>query len=130
MPETLSVGAVAYHPRVVGIWDAFAAWFAARGTPVLPVLFDSYEEQLEALFGGDIQVAWNTNLAYVEAQRRTGGGCDMLAMRDNDRDWRSHMVVRDDADAHMARLVFYECLGRGLRRGDAVGLHVGGAHAA
>jgi phosphonate transport system substrate-binding protein len=99
MPETLNVGAVAYHPRVLTIWDAFAAWFAARGSPVRPILFDTYDEQLEALFQRRIDVAWNTNLAYVEAQRRAGGGCDMLAMRDNDRDWRSHLVVREDSDA-------------------------------
>ena len=97
--EPLNVGAVAYHPHVVTIWDAFAAWFAARDSPVRPILFDSYDDQLDALFLGDIDVAWNTNLAYVEAQRRASGGCDMLAMRDNDRDWRSHLVVRDDSDA-------------------------------
>ncbi len=99
MPEPLHVGAVAYHPRVVTIWEAFTAWFAARGNPVRPTLFSSYDEQLDALFLGEIDVAWNTNLAYVEAQRRSGGGCTMLAMRDNDRDWRSHLVVRDDSAA-------------------------------
>ena len=99
VPAALTVGAVAYHPRVVTIWAAFAAWFAARDSPVQPVLFDSYDEQLGALFRGDIDVAWNTNLAYVEAQRRAGGGCNMLAMRDNDREWRSHLVVRDDSGA-------------------------------
>jgi hypothetical protein len=100
MSPPLTVGAVAYHPRVETIWDSFVAWFAARGSPIAPVLFDSYDEQLEALFGGHIDVAWNTNLAYVEAQRRAGGGCGMLAMRDNDRDWRSHAVVRADSDIH------------------------------
>jgi phosphonate transport system substrate-binding protein len=97
---SLRVGAVAYHPRVARIWDAFAAWFAARGTPITPVLFVTYEDQLNALFGGHIQVAWNTNLAYVHAQQRAGGGCGMLAMRDNDRDWRSHLIVREDSPAH------------------------------
>src|SRR5438132_48826 len=100
MSTPLAVGAVAYRPRVAIIWDSFAAWFAARGTPIQPVLFDSYDEQLEALFDRRIAVAWNTNLAYVMAQRRAGGGCGMLAMRDNDRDWRSHAVVRADSDAN------------------------------
>ncbi len=99
MTTTITVGAVAYHPRVETIWDSFARWFASRGAPVDAVLFDTYDDQLDALFDQRIDVAWNTNLAYVEAQRRAGGGCGMLAMRDNDRDWRTHAVVRADSDA-------------------------------
>jgi phosphonate transport system substrate-binding protein len=95
----LRVGAVAYHPRVERIWDAFAAWFAARGGPIASRLFEDYDAQVAALLAGDIDVAWNTNLAYVQTQRMMGGGCGMLAMRDNDRDWRAHVMVRDDSDA-------------------------------
>ena len=31
MSNTLLVGAVAYDPKVVTIWDGFKQWFAARG---------------------------------------------------------------------------------------------------
>ncbi|MGH9010725.1 MAG: hypothetical protein ACRDYF_12885, partial [Acidimicrobiia bacterium] len=33
-PETLLMGAVAYDPKVVTIWDGFRRWFAERDFPV------------------------------------------------------------------------------------------------
>ena len=30
MSETILVGAVAYHPRIVTIWEGFRAWFDRR----------------------------------------------------------------------------------------------------
>lgn len=95
--QTYRVGAVAYHPRVVTIWEGFRAWFQQRGLPMEYVLHATYEQQLEALFAGTIDVAWNTNLAYVRARERSGCACRSLAMRDSDRDWTSHAVVPDGA---------------------------------
>ena len=87
------VGAVAYHPRVITIWEGFRSWFAARGLPLDYVLFSTYDAQLDALFAGQIDVAWNTNLAYVRTRERADGACRALAMRDTDRDWTSVAVV-------------------------------------
>lgn len=94
---TYRIGAVAYHPRVVTIWEGFRDWFAARGFPTDYLLFATYEQQLDALFAGTIDVAWNTNLAYVYAWERSSGACHALAMRDTDRGWTSHAVVRAGA---------------------------------
>jgi phosphonate transport system substrate-binding protein len=87
------VGAVAYHPRVVTIWEHFRRWFADRGFPVDYRLFSSYDAQLDALFAGEIHAAWNTKLAYVAALERSAGACRALAMRDTDRDWTSLVLV-------------------------------------
>src|SRR5262252_8101651 len=89
------VGAVAYHPRVVTIWEAFRSWFAEQGFPVEHTLYSTYERQLDALFDDEIDVAWNTNLAYVRARWRAGGACSAIAMRDTDRGWTSHIITRD-----------------------------------
>jgi ABC-type phosphate/phosphonate transport system substrate-binding protein len=88
------VGAVAYDPRVVTIWEGFRGWFAARGLQLDYVLFSTYEAQVDALFAEEIDVAWNTNLAYVRTHERAGGACRALAMRDTDRNWTSVAVVR------------------------------------
>src|SRR5437867_840168 len=48
------------------------------------ILFSNYDAQIDALLDGWIGIAWNTNLAYVKAYRRTGGKCGVLAMRDVD----------------------------------------------
>jgi phosphonate transport system substrate-binding protein len=95
--EMYRVGAVAYHPRVVTIWEGFRTWFRAHGFPLEYTLYPSYPRQLDALFDGEIDIAWNTNLAYVLAQARAGGACRAVAMRDTDRDWTSHVVVMEGA---------------------------------
>jgi phosphonate transport system substrate-binding protein len=87
------VGAVAYHPRVVTIWEDFSRWFDKRGFALDYTLYSSYEAQVDALLARQIDVAWNTNLAYVRVRERTGGACHLLAMRDTDRDWTSSAVV-------------------------------------
>jgi phosphonate transport system substrate-binding protein len=87
------VGAVAYHPRVVTIWEDFRRWFDGRGLALDYVLYSTYEAQVDALVSGEIDVAWNTNLAYVRAAERVRGACRALAMRDTDRNWTSLLVV-------------------------------------
>jgi phosphonate transport system substrate-binding protein len=90
---TYRVGAVAYHPRVVTIWEDFRRWFAGQGLQLDYVLFSTYDAQVEALLAGEVDVAWNTNLAYVQVRERAAGAARALAMRDTDRDWTSHVVV-------------------------------------
>lgn len=93
------VGAVVYHARVHRIWAAFADWFRQRGFPIEPVTFDTYEGQTGALLDNRVDVAWNTNLAYVQILEATNGACGAVAMRDTDIGWRSLLVVRADSPA-------------------------------
>ena len=95
----LRLGAVAYDPKVVTIWEGFKAWFAERGLALDYVLYSNYEAQVEALCGGDIDVAWNSPLAWVRARRMAaaaGREALAVAMRDTDRDLTSVVVVRSD----------------------------------
>jgi phosphonate transport system substrate-binding protein len=92
------VGAVVYHPKVEQIWTAFGEWFAEQGLPLEVRYASSYDDQVAALLEGDLDTAWNTNLAHVQVLQREPGA-RALAMRDTDRGWRSHLVTRDDADA-------------------------------
>ena len=80
----LIVGAVAYDAKVVPIWEGIRDYF--RGAPIEMdvVWFSNYEAQVEALLAGFVDVAWNTNLAYVRAHHASGGACRALAMRDTD----------------------------------------------
>jgi len=91
------LGAVAYDPKVVTIWEAMRAHFQDQGVALDFVLFSSYERQVEALLAAHIDVAWNTPLGHVRVRRRTEGRSQSLAMRDSDRDFRSKVVVRRDA---------------------------------
>jgi ABC-type phosphate/phosphonate transport system substrate-binding protein len=94
------MGAVAYDPKVVTIWDGFQKYFAARGFDFDYVLFSNYEKQVEAHVLGQIQVAWNSPLAWLEAERvaaRTGRRAEAICMRDTDIDLTSVIVVRSDS---------------------------------
>lgn len=91
------VGAVAYTPNVVPIWEGIREYF--RGAPVETdfVLFSNYGRQVDALIDGAVDIAWNTNLAWVRTTIRTDGTAQALAMRDVDLDYRTVLVSRAGA---------------------------------
>ena len=95
MAETLTIGAVAYDPKVVGIWEGMRRYFREdAGLDLEVVLYLSYEAQVAALLAGRIDIAWNTNLAYLQAEHLSQGKCKPLAMRDTDLEWWTEVVVR------------------------------------
>jgi phosphonate transport system substrate-binding protein len=100
MTDTLILGAVAYDPKVVAIWDGFKAYFTRHGLPFDYVLYSDYERQVEALVAGGIHVAWNSPLAWIRAHRLAaarGKTARAIAMRDSDCDLASVVVVRTDS---------------------------------
>lgn len=95
----LVLGAVAYDAKVVPIWEGFRAYFIARGLPFDFVLYSNYERQVAAHLRGDIEVAWNSPLAWVQTVRAAaaaGRTAAAIAMRDTDRDLTSVVLVRAD----------------------------------
>ena len=60
------LGAVAYDPKVVTIWEGFKQWFRERDFAFDYVLYSNYERQVDALLAGDHHVAWNSPLATVD----------------------------------------------------------------
>jgi len=95
--DTILLGAVAYDPKVVTIWEGIRDHFRNQGVKMDFALFSNYERQVETLLKGHIDVAWNTPLAHVRVQRRTEGKSISLGMRDSDRDFTAKIVVRKDA---------------------------------
>jgi phosphonate transport system substrate-binding protein len=99
--DALVVGAVAYDPKVVTIWDGFRDWFRSQGLAFDYVLYSTYERQVEALVAGHIGVAWNSPLAWVRSHRLAasrGKVAQAVAMRDTDCDLTSVVVVLADSD--------------------------------
>jgi phosphonate transport system substrate-binding protein len=110
----LLVGAVAYDPKAVTIWEGMREHFNAQGLPMDFVLFSNYERQVEELLRGHIDVAWNTPLAHARVRRRTKNASLSLGMRDSDRDFRSRVLVRKGAGIRSPR----ELAGRSLAVGS------------
>jgi phosphonate transport system substrate-binding protein len=100
MSQTIWVGAVAYDPKVVTIWEGMRCYFHEEARlPVEIVLFQSYETQVLALLASPqdtaprIDIAWNTNLAYLQADEWSGHQCRPVAMRDTDLGWTTRIVA-------------------------------------
>jgi phosphonate transport system substrate-binding protein len=90
----LVVGAVAYTPSVVQIWEGIRDYFADSPAPMDFVLYSNYGRQVDALLAGHVDIAWNTNLAWVRTVIRTDGACRALAMRDCDLTFSTVLVTR------------------------------------
>jgi len=67
--DVLVMGAVAYDPKVVTIWDGFRRWLDSRGLAFDFILYSNYERQVTDLVDGRIHAAWNSPLAWVRARR-------------------------------------------------------------
>ncbi len=93
------LGAVAYDPKVVTIWEGIRAYFQAARVPLDFALFSNYERQVDALLAGHIDIAWNTPLAHVRVQKRTEGSSRALGMRDSDRDFHARLIGRSGVKA-------------------------------
>jgi phosphonate transport system substrate-binding protein len=137
--DTLVLGAVAYAPKVVTIWEGFKQYFAQHGLLFDYILYSNYETQVEALLAGECDVAWNSPLAWVRAERLArarGMRVRAIAMRDTDCDLTSVIIVRSNtpiavvadlkgkvvavgaADSPQATLIPLDCLrGQGLTPG-------------
>jgi phosphonate transport system substrate-binding protein len=100
MSRSIWVGAVAYDPKVVSIWEGMRRYFHEEAhVPVEVVLFQSYEAQVAALLAepGEalprIDIGWNTNLAFIQADAWSNRRCRPIAMRDTDLGWMTKIVA-------------------------------------
>lgn len=116
MSRDFLLGAVAYDAKVVPIWEGFKAFFESHGLPFDFVLYSNYERQVEAHLAGEIDVAWNSPLAWLEAERaakRRGRVARAIAMRDTDRDLTSVVVVRAESPIRSAAELTGKLIGVG-----------------
>ena len=84
------VGAVAYNPKVVTIWEGMRRYVHEETHLDVEVI------ALLAQAGDPlpyIDIAWNTNLAYLQAEEWSGHRCRAVAMRDTDLGWMTKIVA-------------------------------------
>jgi phosphonate transport system substrate-binding protein len=95
--KVIRIGAVAYSPAAVTIFEDVRRYFVRNGQPVDYVLYSNYDALTDALLKRQVDVAWNTPLAHAQYHRKAGNASQTLVMRDVDCNFRSVLVVRDDA---------------------------------
>lgn len=96
-PKVVRIGAVAYAPSAVTIFEDLRRYFDHRGMPVDYVLFSHYDALVDALRKGEVDIAWNTPMAHAQYHRKAGNASQTLVMRDVDCNVRSVLVARTDA---------------------------------
>jgi len=94
MDNSILIGAVLYNPKVSVIWDIIGEFFQDNGCPIDVVFYTNYELQVAALLKGHIDIAWNSPLAWLDAQRQSGSTCRAIAMRDTDCDRVSYLITK------------------------------------
>lgn len=94
--RSIIVGAVAYDPKVVTIWEIIKKYFEEARVPMDYVFYSNYESLVEALVKRHVDIAWNSPLAWVRSQMLTNGTCKALAMRDTDQNLTSKIYTRVD----------------------------------
>lgn len=98
MQKPIMLGAVAYDPKVIPIWDIIRDYFNDNGVRLDYILFSNYEAQVEYLLSGKIDVAWNTNVAWVRTYELSNHKAKALLMRDTDIDFKSVFITKTSSN--------------------------------
>lgn len=93
----VKIGAVAYAPTVVTVWEGMKEYLQTQGLQMDFVLYSSYPALVDALVSGHVDIAWNTPLGYLQAKEKLGGQCLVLGMRDSDLNFKSVFITQADS---------------------------------
>jgi phosphonate transport system substrate-binding protein len=96
-PAPVRIGAVAYSPSTVTVFQGIRRYLNANGLPADYVLYSNYDALVGALERGEVDIAWNTPLAHAKYHVQCGCASQTLVMRDVDRNVRAVLVARADA---------------------------------
>jgi ABC-type phosphate/phosphonate transport system substrate-binding protein len=96
-PRVLRLGAVAYAPSAVTVFEDLRRYFAKTDLPVDYVLYSNYDALVDALRNGHVDIAWNTPLAHARYHLLSNGQSQTLVMRDVDCDFRCKLLVRKES---------------------------------
>jgi ABC-type phosphate/phosphonate transport system substrate-binding protein len=91
------IGAVAYSPESVTVFQGLTGYLKKNGYPSDYVLYSSYDALVAALDKGEIDIAWNTPLAHAQYHVKNQCASQTLVMRDIDVGVRSVVVARASA---------------------------------
>jgi len=94
----LKIGAVAYAPYVVTVFEGIKKHFNRMDVPLDWVLYSNYDALVEAFVRGEVDLAWNGPLAYVKIRRRLPEGSRVVAMRDMDINFTTQFITHPDSD--------------------------------
>ena len=96
--KVVKIGAVAYSPSAVTIFEGVCRYLNRNGLTADYVLYSNYDSLVDALQKRQIDIAWNTPLAHAQYHLKAGGKSQTLVMRDVDCNVRVVLIARADAN--------------------------------
>ena len=90
----LRIGAVAYAPYVVTIFEGIKRHFHHQRIELDWVLYSNYDALVTAFVSGEVDLAWNGPLAYVKIRRALAEPCKVVAMRDIDKGYTTEFITQ------------------------------------
>lgn len=105
--KNILVGAVAYAPQIVPIWDTIREYANNYFSDIRLdyVLFSNYEAQVRYLVDKKIDIAWNTNVAYVRSLFAAKQEAEAILMRDTDIGFKSVFVSKKGSIENVQSLI-------------------------
>ncbi|MCI6988567.1 MAG: PhnD/SsuA/transferrin family substrate-binding protein [Campylobacter sp.] len=91
----MKLAAVIYDPKVTIIWEIIRDFFKENNFDLKPVFYKDYKMQVDGLINGEVDVTWNSPLAWLNTFLKTAGKSQNGLMRDTDRDRQSFLVVKN-----------------------------------
>lgn len=101
--KPVRIGAVAYAPGVVTVFNGIKKYLNKNGFAADYVLYSNYDALVAALKKGEVDIAWNTPLAHARYHVACGGKSKTLVMRDVDRGVRAVVIARVDSGIESAK---------------------------
>ena len=80
------------------VFQGLETIFRRQGIELEWVLYSNFDEMVEAFVGGYLDLAWNGPLGYVKIRRLLDEPCRVIAMRDVDVGFVTHLIAGADSD--------------------------------
>jgi phosphate/phosphite/phosphonate ABC transporter binding protein len=90
----------AASPAYINVFRGLQTHFRRHGIDLDWVLYADYDALVEAFVKREIDIAWNSPLAYVKIKRRLNDPCQVVAMRDVDINFTTHFVTASTSSIH------------------------------
>ncbi|MGE3536448.1 MAG: phosphate/phosphite/phosphonate ABC transporter substrate-binding protein [Candidatus Tectimicrobiota bacterium] len=88
----------AASPTYISVFRGLQTHFRRQGIALDWLLYADYDALVEGFVKREIDIAWNAPLAYVKIKRRLATPCKVVAMRDVDFDFTTHIITQATSD--------------------------------
>ena len=87
----------AASPAYINVFRGLQAHFKRHGIDLDWVLYADYDALVKAFINREIDLSWNSPLAYVKIKHRLNDPCQVVAMRDVDVNFTTQFITHPES---------------------------------